>query len=201
MAGANEHKVLGILGSPRDRGNTSLLLQQALKGAASHGAETRVIHLSKLNIASCQHCDKCITSGSCEIRDDMQIVQGALVWADRLILASPIHFMGVSSQTKLMIDRCQVFWARKYHLKISPLEDSRERKGVFISVAARHSQDVFEGALATVRVLFRCLNVELMDLLLVPGVDSEGEISEDREALERAFNIGERLVATDGRCQ
>ena len=36
-------KVLGIMGSPRMKGNTDLLLDEALKGAASQGAETEKI--------------------------------------------------------------------------------------------------------------------------------------------------------------
>jgi hypothetical protein len=42
-------KVIAINGSPRKNGNTATLLQEALGGAVSAGAETEMIHLIDLN--------------------------------------------------------------------------------------------------------------------------------------------------------
>ncbi|GAG85961.1 unnamed protein product, partial [marine sediment metagenome] len=52
-------RVLGIAGSPRRDGNTDLLLNEVMKGAASKGAEVKTIILNQLDIAPCQHCDAC----------------------------------------------------------------------------------------------------------------------------------------------
>ncbi|HEY86480.1 MAG TPA: flavodoxin family protein, partial [Dehalococcoidia bacterium] len=101
-----ELKVLGIAGSPRRAGNTDLLLAEVMKGAASRWAEVKTIILSNLEIAPCQHCDACLETGRCKIEDDMQMVYDELEQADRIVLASPIQFMGVTAQAKAMIDRC-----------------------------------------------------------------------------------------------
>ena len=128
-------RVLGIAGSPRRGGNTDLLLAEFLKGAASRGAEVTTIVLNNLNISPCQHCDACLEAGICRIEDDMQTVYDELERADRVVIAAPIHFMGLSAQTKLMVDRCQSRWARKYVLKIPPLgSQPGKKKGFFISV-------------------------------------------------------------------
>ena len=58
-------KVLGIAGSPRRGGNTDLLLAEVLKGAASKGAEVKIIILSELTIVPCEHCDSCLETGKC----------------------------------------------------------------------------------------------------------------------------------------
>ena len=44
-------KVLGIMGSPRIKGNTDLLLDEALNGAQGEGAEIEKIVVDKLKIA------------------------------------------------------------------------------------------------------------------------------------------------------
>ena len=152
-------KVIGIAGSPRLGGNTDLLLAEVLRGAASRGAEVKAIVLNDLKITPCQHCDACLEKGKCRIEDDMQTVYRELEEADRIVIASPIQFMGVTAQAKAMIDRCQALWARKYVLEIPPLGNQRDRKGLFISVGGRNFANLFEPSIAIVKSLFNCLIV------------------------------------------
>ncbi len=187
-------RVLGIAGSPRRGGNTDLLLNEVMRGAASRGAEVKTIILSHLKIAPCQHCDGCLETGRCKVDDDMQTVYDELQRADRLVLASPVHFMGVTAQAKAMIDRCQALWVRKYILKLPPLGNERERKGLFISVGGRNVANLFEPALATVKALFKVLDVAYAGELLFPGVDEKGAITKHPDALQQAFLAGQRLV-------
>jgi len=187
-------KVLGIAGSPRRGGNTDLLLAEVMKGAASRGAEVKTIILNNLTIAPCQHCDACLEAGRCKVEDDMQMVRHELEEADRIVLASPIQFMGVTAQAKAMIDRCQALWARKNVLKIPPLGDQRERKGLFISVGARKVANLFEPALATVKSWFRSLDITYAGDLLFPEVDEKGAIAQHPDALHQAFLAGQKLV-------
>ncbi len=187
-------KVLGIAGSPRRGGNTDLLLAEVMKGAASRGAEVKTIVLNDLKIAPCQHCDACLKAGRCRIDDDMQMVYRELEDADRIVLASPIHFMGVTAQMKTMIDRCQSLWAKKYVLKLPPLGNRRERKGLFISVGGRKIANLFEPALAIVKTFFRILDITYTGELLYPGVDEKGAIAQHPDALRQAFLAGQKLA-------
>ena len=189
-----ELKVLGIAGSPRRGGNTDLLLAEVMKGAASRGAKVKTIILSNLEIAPCQHCDACLETGRCKIEDDMQMVYDELEQADRIVLASPIQFMGVTAQAKAMIDRCQALWARKYVLNIPPLGDRRERKGLFVSVGGRTVANLFEPALVTVKSLFRVLDIIYAGELVLPRVDEKGAITKNPDALNQAFLVGQKLV-------
>jgi len=189
-----ELKVLGITGSPRRGGNTDLLLGEVMRGAASRGAKVKTIILNDLKIAPCQHCDGCLETGRCKGEDDMQVVYRELEDADRLVLASPIQFMGVTAQAKAMIDRCQALWARKYILKQPPLGNRRERKGLFISVGGRSSASLFEPALVTVQTLFRILDVTYAGELLFSGIDEKGAIAKHPDALRQAFLTGQKLV-------
>jgi multimeric flavodoxin WrbA len=165
-----------------------------MKGAASKGAEVKTIILNKLKITPCQHCDACLEKGNCKIQDDMQMVYQELEQADRIVLASPIQFMGVTAQMKAMIDRCQALWARKYVLKIPPLGNRRERKGFFISVGGRKIATLFEPTLVMIKTLFRILDITYAGELLFSGVDEKGAIKEHPDALHQAFLAGQKLV-------
>jgi multimeric flavodoxin WrbA len=187
-------KVLGITGSPRRGGNTDLLLAEVLNGAASRGAEVKTIILNDLNFIACQHCDACLKKGKCKYRDDMQMIYRELEQADRIVLASPIHFMGITAQMKAMIDRCQALWARKYLLKLPPLGNRRERKGLFVSVAGRKVANAFDGALITIKSLFVVLDVASAGELLFRDIDEKGAIAKHPDALRQAFLAGQGLV-------
>jgi len=187
-------KVLGIAGSPRRDGNTDMLLAEVMRGAASQGAEVKTIILNDLKITPCQHCDACLEKGNCKVQDDMQMVYRELEQADRIVLASPIQFTGVTAQMKAMIDRFQALWARKYVLKIPPLGSERERKGFFISVGGRKIADLFEPALVMVKTVFRILDITYAGELLFPGVDEKGAIAKHPDALHQAFLAGQKLV-------
>ena len=191
-------KVLGIAGSPRRDGNTDHLLQQVIAGASSQGAETKTIILSELNIAPCRHCDGCIKTGKCVVDDDMQWLHIDLREADRIVLASPIFFMGVTAQTKAMIDRCQALWVIKYVLKLPvAINPGKERKGIFVSVGGTKLRNLFEPAIATVKSWFTTLGISYAGELVFSGIDERETIHLHPAALKDAFAIGQKLAAVN----
>ena len=110
--------VLGLAGSPEIGGNTELLLDKTLEGCKSKkDVIVEKIVVSKLNIKPCDSCRSCEKSGVCKKGDDMQVVYSKLASANRIVVASPVYFMGVTAQLKCLIDRCQVLWARKFLIK------------------------------------------------------------------------------------
>lgn len=98
-------KIIGIVGSPRKDGNTSYLVKSALKSAEDVGADTELINLSSMDIEPCIACDICKTMGECGIYDDMRVIMEKLMDADGIIIGSPVYFGGVTSQTKMLMDR------------------------------------------------------------------------------------------------
>jgi len=185
-------KVLGIMGSPRIKGNTDLLLDEALKGVQSQGAEIEKIIVDKLEIAPCKEYYACLRDGNCVIRDDMDSIYPKLIEADRIIVASPIFFYGVTSQLKALIDRCQAIWARKYVLK-QKLSD-KERKGAFIAVGATKGKQLFDGSILVIKYFFQAIDVKYVDELLIRGVDKKAEIKEHPTALSQALELGKKLT-------
>ena len=183
--------VLGIMGSPRIRGNSDLLLDEALKGAQSQGAEAEKIIVDKLQIAPCREYYGCLKDGNCVIRDDMDGLYPKILDADAIIVASPIFFYTVSAQLMLLISRCQALWARKYVLKNM---DVPLKKGAFIAVGATKGEKLFDGPKLTIKYFFQAINAEYTEELLIRGIDKKGEVKEHPTALADACVIGKKLV-------
>ncbi|UCE72884.1 MAG: flavodoxin family protein [Methanomassiliicoccales archaeon] len=188
-------KVLGISGSPRLGGNSDLLLESALKGAKEAGAEVEKIRICELNISPCTECHGCDETGECIQEDDMQMLYPKPMEADRLFLASPIFFMGISAQLKAMIDRCQCIWVRKYKLNQTIGKGREHRKGFFMSVGGSKNPEKFVGAVKVVRSFFATLDITYEKELLVTGVDDKGAIKNHPSALKEALKIGGDMVS------
>jgi hypothetical protein len=94
----------------------------------------------------------------------------------------------------MMIDRLQCRWARKYVLKVPPLGDSRERKGLFVSVGGTKFANLFQPAITTVKAAFTCLDIEYAGELVFSGIDEKGAINNHPDARQQAFLAGQKLV-------
>ncbi|WP_286846183.1 flavodoxin family protein [Aminobacterium sp. UBA4908] len=95
-------------GSPRgSRGATAMMINTFLKGARRGGAETHAISLSEKVIHPCLGSLYCWTKtpGRCLLQDDMRLLLKCFVEADVVILATPLHFLGVTAIMKAFIDR------------------------------------------------------------------------------------------------
>lgn len=185
-------RILGIMGSPRMGGNTDLLLDAALNGARSQGAEVEKVVVDKLSISPCREHYGCLEDGNCVIRDDMDVIYPRLLEADAIIMASPMFFYGITAQLKALIDRSQALWARKHVLKQS--WPGTGRMGAFIAVGATKGERLFDGSIATVRYFFKTVGVEYAEELLIRGVDQKGDIEKHPTALKDAFELGKRLA-------
>lgn len=100
--------VLGICGSPRERGNTRYALDHALEILAEEGCETTCISLANRDIHPCDGCFRC-REGECIYHDDMEPIYEAMLACDGLLLASPVYMGMISGQMKVMMDRSVLF--------------------------------------------------------------------------------------------
>jgi len=189
-------KVLGIMGSPRRQSNTEILLDKALEGATEVGAEVEKIAVSELKISPCREIYACLKDGHCAIKDDMQRLYEKLLEADHIVFASPIFFYGLTSQAKAVVDRCQALWVRRHVLGMGK-EDSRIRRGVFISVGATRGQKLFDGVVLTVKYFFDAVGVKYAGDLLIRGIDGKAQIRQHPTALQDAFRLGQQVVSRD----
>ncbi|GBC63499.1 flavodoxin family protein [Desulfonema ishimotonii] len=188
-------EIVAIYGSPRRRGNTATLLKHAVEGAREADAHVEEIVLRDKKISPCLEIYKCKEAGKCAIRDDFQEVCDRILSAHGIILASPIFFYTVSAHTKILMDRCQSLWVKKYWIDNTPFGDRTfRRKGLFISAGATRGKKLFEGALLTVKYFFDVIDTELWQTLLYRQLDFEGDVLRHPEYLKEARESGAALV-------
>jgi len=190
--------VLGISSSPRRNGNTDTLLNELLKGASEAGAETKLIVLRDIDFRTCLHCDNCLKTGNCSIKDDVQQVYPEMERADVIVAASPVQFMGPTATLKALIDRCQCLWSRKYVLKRPPLDPAKKRTGFFISLAGTRFKNMFDPSIAIVKTWFHVIDVEYAGELTANSIDEKGAILKHPELMQQAYETGRRLVQEAG---
>jgi multimeric flavodoxin WrbA len=189
-------KVLAVYGSPRRKGNTSILLNRAVAGARQAGAEVEEIILRDLKMSPCLEIYGCKKAGRCVIPDDFQDFHDKILESEGLMLASPIFFYSVSAHTKILIDRCQSLWVKKHWIDQAPMgARTSKRKGLFISVGATKGKKLFDGVLLTMKYFFEVLDMELQNSLLYRGMDFEGDVLNHQEYLDQAYEAGKDLVA------
>jgi multimeric flavodoxin WrbA len=189
--------ILAVYGSPRRKGNTSLLLKEAVRGASDAGAHIDEVVLRDLQMSPCLEIYGCAKTGRCIMQDDFQGLYDRLLACEGLMLASPIFFYTVSAHTKILMDRCQSLWVKKYRLEKgnSKTKDAC-RKGLFISVGATKGKKLFEGTLLSIRYFFDVLDMELWRSLLYRNLDLESDVLKHPEYLEKAYRSGKELAET-----
>ncbi len=188
-------KMLALLGSPKIKGNNSLVLEEALRGIASCSeSQVQKILLNQMKIRPCQCCDSCLNTGRCIIRDDMDLIYENILNMDAFILAAPIYFSGLSAQVKLMIDRCQPFWSAKYVMK-TDLFSGRKRPGMLILTGGQPLYDSqFVGSLHVVKLLYKVIGVRSIGELILPNIDAQ-PAAQRPDDLATAFKLGQQLVS------
>lgn len=84
--------VLGVSGSYRERSNSHILLEHALRPFQGTGWGVTLIRLRGLTVRPCDGCDYCKShDNTCRINDDMRLFYDAFRECDALIVASPVY--------------------------------------------------------------------------------------------------------------
>lgn len=185
--------VLGLQGSPRTNGNTSILLSAFLNAAADIGAQTKYLDVAHMAIAPCKECGICEKQGFCPIDDDMQQIYPLLRSADLVVMATPIFFYGATAQIKALIDRSQALWARKY---LHKLNDPRGnwRHGFLLSLGATKGKDLFRGVSLTAKYFFDAVGAHFKGSLTYRQIEEPGDIRQHPTALADASKKARALV-------
>lgn len=176
-------KVLGIVCSPRKNGNTEIMMSRALMGAQSYGAETELWTTAGKELTSCDACGTCIKrEGKCRIKDDIQELYPKVLEADGLIFGSPVYFVSVTAQAKIVIDRLYCLY--NHYVLASKVAG-------ILSVSGGSGA---EG----VRTVFR----EFIQMShMFPADDAfgfargKGEITKDKYAMKSAEELGKQVAS------
>jgi len=181
-------KVVAFNGSPRSRGNTSILLRRALDRLAQDGIETELVQVGGNLVKGCTGCGACgkMRNQQCAFEGDpINEWIAKMVEADGILLGSPTYFSNVTTEMKALIDRAG------YVSKANG--DMLRRKVGAAVVAVRRA-----GAIH----VFNSINhFFLIGQMVVPGSSywnvgvgrAAGEVEEDAEGLRTMETLGENM--------
>lgn len=201
-------KIVAVSGSPVAGGNVEAFLDHALgEYAGKPQIEVKRFDLSGMEIGPCLHCNWCmknqVEGRYCGVQDDMAEVYPALLEANGLIVATPVHFLRLSGTTANFIDRLRLF----SHGNITR-GALRNRVGAALAVSWFRNAGV-DLALVTVNNAFQVLTMVIATpdegILGAGGCSSlegsgrvrkglEKHISEDELGLAQARSVARRVV-------
>ena len=172
-------KVLGLSCSPRRRGNTEILVKEALAGAKEAGAEVELVSVAGKELQPCDGCWTCSKTGKCHIKDDMQGIFDKLLEADGIIIGSPSFFMNATAQTMAILNRS---------ISLSGLQN---KVGAPIAVCSRQGG---WNVISTLYLWFIGKHMFYADYVMGLALD-KGRIRKDERAMKGAWELGKQVVA------
>jgi multimeric flavodoxin WrbA len=186
--------VLGFQGSPRKKGNTSFLLSTFMQAVDKLDVQTRIIEVSQKNIVPCKEYVVCEKKGYCPIDDDIKTEIYPLIrQAEVVVLASPIFFFNMTAQLKAVVDRCQLFWARKYKLGLSD-PAKQTKRGFLLSVGASKGKSLFEGLQLTAKYFFDAIDARFEDSLTYREIEGPKDMAKHPQVLEDVEKAAAALI-------
>lgn len=217
-------KILALKGSPRSRGNSTLMLNRFLEGVEKSDAEVKIIDVCKLNIESCTGCLRCNLIKRCSLRDkEWEQLSKDILEADIIAISSPVYFFNFPSELKKVIDRFRSFihvritedglihtpwtkWNKKFVVFLSMgSPDKSEGAGIvgtmnFIVEVLGEDNElfVFNGTRLAVQGQIGLEKEKLKSLyekLQIPSGMVEPDLAANRELLSRIHLLGSELAA------
>ena len=182
--------ILVLKGSPREKGNSSLLADQVAAGASAAGAQVECMVLQNMNIQPCNACDVCQETGTgeCILDDDMQTLYPKLWKADAIVIASPIYWYTMSAQTKLFIDR--------WYALDTPQGNVLAGKRIGIVLTYGDTDPFASGAVNAIRTfqdIFRNIKAPIIGIVY-GSASNAGDIQNQPGLLEQAYKLGQELA-------
>jgi len=178
-------KLLAIVGSPRLKGNTNYLVEQALKEAEKLGVQTAKIVLSQYQVNPCLGHDDCASFDSCRQKDDAGWILDKFCEADGVILATPVYWYNVSAQLKAFIDR-------NYFL----YKHDQKYKARAVGVIVVAEKEGIEDTLHTLKQFIDgSFNVGEDRIFIACGYANKlGEVKNNLPLVEEARKLGRQMV-------
>jgi len=184
-------KAIGIIGSPRKKGSTALLVAEALRGLEDGGAETEEYFLNEMNIKGCQGCLACKKPEAvCAVKDDMAVLYDEIRSADAVVIGSPVYMCQMTGQTKLFLDRLFAFMNIDFTHRLG-----EGRKTLMIYTQGQTVPELFKSSFNTNKAVLSLLGFKVRDTIVAGGLYDREDILKQKDVMEQAYNAGKALAS------
>jgi multimeric flavodoxin WrbA len=187
-------KILILNGSPKKKGNTSMLIDWFSSGAISQGAEVEIVRTAflKYKTTGCTSCRACQKSDKyeCCVDDEAKPVLARMAEVDVIVFATPLYFFSASTQLKMVFDR--MFSLYKWDNHAGTMETPLKGKTLILLASA--FEDVGLDALEKPFALTAEYSGMKFESVLVANAGVSGEITQKRpDIIETIEALGERV--------
>jgi len=192
-------QILGIVGSKRKNGNTSILTQAALEEAEQEGAQTELLYLSDYNYSDCTGCEGCAKDYRCVVKDDMQQIYPKIIEADGLVVGSPTYFYNLTAVMKAFIDRlyCYEIFDKDDRSVWMPLNEALGMKyALVIAVCEQQSVEDLGFTDQAMSKPLEALGYRITDSLKILHAFDKGDVLNHPETIKNVKSAGKKLVKT-----
>lgn len=181
--------ILGVIGSPRRKGNTDLLVTKILEAARVEGAAVKSIYLNDLKIKECDGCHLCWKGKPCPKNDDMISLYPEIIASDVIIFGTPVYWYGPTALMKGFIDRFVYFNSPENKRGI------KGKAGILVIPFEEEDSETVAPVVSFFEKSLGYLEMNLVDMIIVPGVSLRGDVLKHETALNKATALGRRLIA------
>jgi len=188
-------KIVCLLGSPRENGNSATVAARLMDKAQELGAEVETIYLNGLDYRGCQACYACKNGAEeCVMQDDLTPVLKKVRDADALVLASPVYYGDVSAQLKTFIDRTFCYLKPKYYDRpdCSRLEPGKGLAMILIQGAVDESR--FDDVFPRYNGFFQWYGYRPGELIRGIGISELSNVTKRDYLMDGAWAVAEKLV-------
>lgn len=98
-------KIVVLKGSPHVHGASAAIADSFVEGATQAGHSVTEFNIARMSIHPCYACKACVSGLQCVQKDDMQIINDAILSADMIMFVTPVYYFAMSAQLKAVIDR------------------------------------------------------------------------------------------------
>ena len=179
-------RVLGIVGSPRKKGNTNAMVDAVLQGASMNGAGVEMVHLSKQKIKPCEACDACRKKGKCKHDDDMGELLDLMKQSDVWVLGTPVYWWGPTAQMKTFIDR--------WYQDVDGLRSSGKKKVILVIPYGDTEPETSRNTIGMFKDSIRYLKKDIFEIIEGPGLNDSDDAEEDGELMRKCLKIGKQVA-------
>lgn len=183
-------KTIVLMASPRLQSNTDILTQKVMDGLKAAGAQAESIEkfdLVEYSDFVCCACGQCRAAGTCLQFPEVAEVLEKIEAADSLVIATPTWWLAGSSYLKIFMDHWGAYLRPDYSSRIAG------KKAVIVSVCGNPEMNMAEKVCEDLAAMLSFLQVDVVGTLGVKGVAEVGAVEREADALQQAFELGEKL--------
>lgn len=185
-------KVVAFLGSPRKNGHSTKLVEQALAGAKSVGAEVVIYDLNEEGVKGCQGCLYCLEHDGCATNDKLQPMYKDIAEADGIVVSFPIYFGAINGQSKQWLDRMLPMIGGDFKARYPG------KKIVTVFSQANSHKFLTKSTIRKTNMYFKTFKWKLVDSLLSYGSgygSKDANYTIPQKLLDRSFEAGKKLIS------